>query len=354
MTPSPAPMRFGIIGAGFMGRTYSEVITKNLTDEARLVAVSGGKRAPELARDYGADHVALWEALCSRDDIDAIIVSSPHEHHAEQCIAAAKAGKHVMVEKPMAASVEGCDEILNTARESGMHVGVAFTQRKRMNPMKAKEIIDSGELGRVLHIQGWHVVPEGTTSLPAWQNSRGNVGVLLGHGIHCFDAVRWLTGQEVAHAVALLGNFREGYVVEASSDVLLEMDNGVRANIMCSFEPPSPGFPQTQFGFRITCEEGLIALDAYGKLQVAPRGKAFETILVQPPIDWKDKGFLDPIRLESYTAHLDEFITSINEGDFEGPSGYDGRQAVAAVFACYDSAKSGKRVRPSPRPITEA
>lgn len=255
-----------------------------------------------------------------------------------------------MVEKPMAASVEECDAILAAAREGGVHVGVAFTQRKRVCNLKAKEIIDSGRLGRILHLQGWHVVPEGTSTLPAWQNSKGNVGVLLGHGIHCFDAARWLTGEEITGAFAISGNYGEGYTVEASSDVLLEMANGVRANIVCSFEPPAPGFPGTQFGFRITLENGLLDLDSYAQIKVAERGKPFETLVTQPPIDWQKHGFLDPVRLESYTAHLAEFLESTRGGRIGGPTGMDGRQAVAAVFACYESARTGARVQPpSPR-----
>src|SRR5581483_9188523 len=91
----------GIIGSGYMGRTYAECVARYNTN-ARLVAVAGGSRAPALATDYGVDAEPGVEQLLERKDVDAVIITSPQSAHREQTIKAAEAGKHILVEKPMA------------------------------------------------------------------------------------------------------------------------------------------------------------------------------------------------------------------------------------------------------------
>src|SRR6476646_6644323 len=107
--------RLGISGSGFMGRTNAETITKYLPG-ARLISIAGGSRAVQLAADYGVEYDRDVEGLVNRNDIDAVFISTPHSEHAAHTIAAAKAGKHVLLDKPMAASVEECDRILEAAR----------------------------------------------------------------------------------------------------------------------------------------------------------------------------------------------------------------------------------------------
>src|SRR5690349_21064254 len=96
---SPREVGIGIIGSGYMGRTYAECVAR-YNHGARLVAVAGGSRAPSLAADYEIAAEPTVEALLARTDIDAIIITSPQSAHRDQTIAAAQAKKHVLVEKP--------------------------------------------------------------------------------------------------------------------------------------------------------------------------------------------------------------------------------------------------------------
>ena len=109
-------IRIGIIGSGFMGRTNAETITKYL-DGAKLVSIAGGSRAAALAAEYNAQHDASPDDLLRRDDIDAVFISTPHAVHAEHATLACNNGKHVLLDKPMAASVEECTAII----EAGKH-----------------------------------------------------------------------------------------------------------------------------------------------------------------------------------------------------------------------------------------
>src|SRR5688572_25723709 len=105
----------GIIGSGYMGRTYAECLARH-NSGARLAGIAGGTRAPGLAADYGVPHEPSVEALVGRDDVDAVIVASPPSAHREQVLATASAGKHVLLEKPMAANVADCQAMVEACR----------------------------------------------------------------------------------------------------------------------------------------------------------------------------------------------------------------------------------------------
>ncbi len=336
-------LRFGVSGSGFMGKTYSEVITKYLGN-AELAGIYGGSRAAQLSKDYQVKCFQSLSEMAESKDLDAVIVATPHALHAEQSLLAISHGKHVLIEKPMASSVADCDRIIKAAEDASVACGISFTQRSRKCNVVAKDILDSGELGRILMIHETHVAPEGIGGLPQWQGTSENLGVLFGHGIHCIDSIRWLTGSEVKTVYAKVGSITGKYPVEATSNVLMTLQNGTVTTLACSFETPKPGFPRSQFSVQITCEKGLIDLDAYGELRVSKAGQPFEVAAVQAPIDWQGKGFLDPVRLESYTLHLKEFISAAQSGTAPSPGGYDGRQAVAIALAAYESSQTGREI----------
>jgi len=332
----------GIIGSGFMGRTYAETLTRYCKG-ACLRAVTCGSRAKDLAKDYGVDLEPSVDALLSRRDIGAVFIATPHHVHFEQAMAAATAGKHMMIEKPMARSVSECDAIIEACAKAGVHCSIAFTQRTRKCNIKAKQLIDEGVIGRVLQIEENQLVPTGLSGLPRWQSDPANLGTLFGHAVHNFDRIRWLTGQEIRTVYAKCTSIEPEVKVEGTSMVLMTLTDGAAAMLWSSFQVPKPSFPRSQFAARIIGEKGLMDLDAYGELRVATDG-AWRVVETQEPIDWQGKGFLDPVRLESYTLQCQDFIDAIAQGLPPAVTGWDGRQAVAAALAAYESSDTGKEV----------
>jgi predicted dehydrogenase len=334
----------GIIGSGFMGLTYSETITKYCSG-AKLVAVTGGSRAADLAKQYGATCEPSTEKMIRRDDIDAIIIATPHHTHAEYALPAAKAGKHLLIEKPMASTVADCDAINAACEKAGVNCAIAFTQRFRKCNVVAKQLIDEGRIGRVSLIKELALNPGGMGTLPAWQNTPENLGTLFGHGVHGIDRVRWLTGREIRTVYARCGSIEPGIKVEGTSMLLMELDDGATASLWASFQVPKPGFPRAQFTAWIVGERGLIDLDAYGELRVSTDGKPWELVETQAPIDWAGKGKLDPVRIQSYRNHMEDFLGSIREKKPPCASGVDGRQSVAVALAAYESSRLRAEVR---------
>jgi predicted dehydrogenase len=335
----------GILGSGFMGRTYSETITKYLADEAELVGIACGSRGPALAEDYSVPFFEEEAELIRNDEVRALFIATPHHLHSEQALAGASAGKHLLIEKPMACSVAECDHILAACKAKDLKCSIGFSQRTRTCNLKAKEILESGQLGKIQQIRTYQTVPGGMPNLPKWQMDKDNLGVLFGHGIHNFDMVRWLTGQEIESVYAVCRNLENNDAVEGHSDVLMSLSDGATAYFLCSFQLPKPGFPRSQFATRVLCEKGLLDIDAYGEARVAIQGGDWETVAIQEPIDWQGKGALDPVRLATYIAHGKDFLASIREDRDPSITGWDGRQAVAAALAAYESSKTGQAVK---------
>ena len=102
---------FGLVGSGFMAHTYAESLAKHVPD-GHLVAVAEGTRAPALAAEYGVPVEPDMAALVARDDVDAVLICTPHSTHLPLTVAAAAAGKHVYIEKPMAVTLADCDAMI--------------------------------------------------------------------------------------------------------------------------------------------------------------------------------------------------------------------------------------------------
>lgn len=334
----------GVIGCGFMGKTQVETIAKFVRGATmKAVYDANPGAAEEVARKYGISAEKSLAALLSRDDIGAVFIETPHFLHGEQALQAIAAGKHVMIEKPMAHTVELCDEIIRRAEEEGVLVSIVFSQRSRDCNLKAKELIDQGAIGRVRQIVDFHLLAGGLVKFPKWQSDRENLGILFGHAIHCFDRIRWLTGAEYATVYGKCMSMDPNAVVEASSMVLMTMTDGTVVTLWSSGELPPPSFPRREFSAMIVGEKGLMDLDAYGELLINTSGK-WEVAAKQAPVDWAGKGFLDPVRLQSFTRHAQGFIDAIREKRQPPVTGWDGRQAVRAALAAYESSRTGKEI----------
>lgn len=334
----------GIIGSGFMGRTYAETLSKYCKG-AELIGVTGGSRAEALASDYDMVLEPTVDALIGRDDVDAVFIATPHHTHAEQAIGAAKAGKHLLIEKPMASSVAQCDAILDACKRANVQCTIAFSQRTRKGNIKAKQLIDEGAIGKIRQLEETCLVATGLAGLPKWQSDPENLGTLFGHAIHNFDRIRWFTGEEIKTVYAKCGSLEPDVQVEGSSMVLMTLTDGTVASLWGSFQVPKPSFPRAQFSTRIIGEKGLIDLDAYGELRITVDGQ-WQVAATQEPIDWQGKGFLDPVRLESYTLQCQDFIDAVLHSRAPQVTGWDGRQAVAAALAAYRSSDTASEVTP--------
>lgn len=336
-------VRFGIVGSGFMGRTWAEVAATHATGTS-LSAITGGSRGRALAADYGVPLEESLESLLARDDVDAVVLASPPAGHLQQTLLAAAAGRHLLVEKPMAQSVAECDAIVAACRDAGVRLSVVSQHRYRDAPAAARRLIEDGAIGDVRMIQltgaevgWWDMAARGD----AWKLDPRQQTAYASWGAHACDLLRWFTGADGRLAFARITNFSgEPPGVGQSAVVIYEMTSGALAQITMSYEFPPPGLSPS-WPWRIVGSMGIIELDPYHIVRLG-RGDGWQTVAEQGPFDPMDAS--DPVRLRAYAAQLEALVGAIADDRDPLVSGVEGRNTVAMLEAAERSAATGQAV----------
>jgi predicted dehydrogenase len=204
------PLRIGLIGYGFMGRAHSNAYAQAghffpSNHEIILQAVCGrdAAAAQAFADKWGYKSIETdWKKLIARDDIDVIDIATPNNLHSQQAIAAANAGKAILCEKPLGLNAADAEKMVEAVTKAKVPNMVWYNYRRCPAVTLAKNIIDSGKLGRVFHyranfLQDWTINPElpqggtGLWRLDAKVSGSGVTGDLLAH---CIDTAMWLNG----------------------------------------------------------------------------------------------------------------------------------------------------------------
>lgn len=233
MTDTRPPLRVALIGHAFMGRTHSQAwrtaprfFDLPMTAEMAVLVGRDAQRTQAAADKLGwAEASTDWRAVLERDDVDLVDICTPGDSHAEIAEAALGAGKHVLVEKPLANSVEEAEAMAaaaRRARESGVRSMVGFTYRRVPALQLARQLIEQGRIGdvrqvRAQYLQDWLADPEAPL---AWRldKERAGSGALGDIGAHIIDMTCFLTGERFAGVSGMLETFvHERPIAEASS-----------------------------------------------------------------------------------------------------------------------------------------
>ncbi len=331
----------GVIGSGFMGRTWSQVA--QLTPTTGLRAVACGRRAAGLARDYGVPEEPSVESLLNRPDIDAVIITSPPTAHREQVLAAAAAGKHVLVEKPMARSAGECRDMVAACHDAGVALAVVSQHRFRNSPRAAKALIDAGAIGdvRMVRVTGvdqwWDMAQTGDQ----WKLDPTQMTVFDDWGAHGCDVLRWFVGAIPVLAFAQSDRFGKGGPPGQSTMAIYRFDSGVLADVWMTYEVPRPGLGSA-LQYLITGSEGLLEVDAYGAVRLG-KGENWTTEYTQPPFD--PLNAVDPLRLEAYQRQLDDLVHAARTTTSPQVNGDEGLKTQRMLDAVAASARTGAPVR---------
>ena len=336
------PIRFGVIGTGFMGRTWAGVITRHVADEdAVLTVVGGGRGAGQLASDYGVPAVEP-EALVGRDDVDAVVVATPVPSHRPLVESAARAGKHVLVEKPMTGTRADADAMVAAADHADRRLAVTSQHRFRASPQAAKRLIDEGRIGAIRMIRvtgptaGWDVPTD------SWQADRTQVSPYADWGAHAVDLVRWLSGSEGVTAFADFATFTDQPPADQSAMAQYRLAGGAIVQLWLTYELPEPGLGSAM-QLLIAGSDGILQLDSYGVVRLGTPSTGWETVFEQPPFDPLDPD--DPIRLKAYADQLRDLVAAIREHRDPLVSGREGARTIEMLEAAERSAASGRAVR---------
>lgn len=175
-------------------------------DDVRLVAAwdDNEERGRKQADTFGMEFTPHLEDVLGRQDIDAVIVTSETNKHGDHCVAAAEAGKHILLQKPMALTLEDCDRIIAAVDKAGITLRMAFQMRCDPVNQKMKQLIDDGTLGKVGTLRRRHCLsllfnPAFFTGLTRWHvDPVANKGMFMDDAVHAADFLYWLQGEPVS------------------------------------------------------------------------------------------------------------------------------------------------------------
>ncbi len=301
---------YGLLGSGFMAHTYAECLAKHVPD-GHLVAVALGSRAPGLAEEYGVALEPTAESLLARDDIQAVIIATPHSTHLPLTAAAAAAGKHVYIEKPMAVTLADCDRMIEACRAAGVLLTVNHVTRYRRSPGTAKQLLLDGKIGDLRMIRVLSSVVGYLPDDHGWAKDPGEGGAWLDMGVHMFDALRWFSDSEVELIFAQVRDFGGLEHQRRSAMAEVALRSGVMAQLLVSMELPEPGLG-SQSQWTLIGSDGIIESDSYGKVRLG-RAEGWEEIYEMPSFALNADVY-SPVRLEAFAAQVQGFAQAIEAG----------------------------------------
>jgi phthalate 4,5-cis-dihydrodiol dehydrogenase len=228
-------LHIGVVGLGMAGSLMTAVIRAH----PRMRLAGAAEINPELRANFARDRLApVYEdvaSLVSRADVDAVYIATPHEFHREHAVLAAASGKHVIVEKPMALTLEDCDAMIAAAERNGVVLIVGHTHSFAPAIGKMRELIAAGAIGRVAMLAMWNYTdflyrPRRPEEL---DTSRGG-GILFNQIPHQVDVARFLAGGRVTSVRAAAWSLDPRRSTEGCCTALLSFDNGCAASVVYS------------------------------------------------------------------------------------------------------------------------
>jgi len=338
---------FGIIGAGIIAAIHADAIA--LLPDARLVAVTdvapGAAGAFAAARGCAAE--SSLDDLLARRDVDVVCVCVPSGQHAEVGVRAAKAGKHLVIEKPVDVTLEAADRLLAAAREAGVALTVMSQHRFDPGVIAAKRLIDDGALGTLMLGEAstkWYRTQEYYDSAP-WRGTWAlDGGALLNQGIHYVDLLLWCMGP-VTEVIAVCTTQTHRIEVEDTALAIVRFASGAVGTIGAT-TAAYPGFPQR---LEITGTQGTVTVEDGTLMRTVLRDAAGTAGQGKPPGE-APSAAADPGGLDAavHAAQLADLLAAVGEGREPAVSGQDGRDALEVVRAVYESSRAGRPVRLRP------
>ncbi|GAB2744454.1 Gfo/Idh/MocA family protein [Sinomonas soli] len=369
MSPGTGPLGVAVIGYAFMGRAHSHA-WRNVgaffdvpAVEQRVLVGRDAEAVAEAAAKHGwAESATDWREVVARDDVHIVDICAPGWMHAEIAVAALEAGKHVLVEKPLAntlAEAERMAEAARSARERGVASMVGFTYRRVPALAYAKQLIAAGRLGavrqvRASYLQDWLADEEAPMTWRLRKETAGS-GALGDIASHAVDQVQYLLGDTVTEASGRLQTFVrrrpgpagiEDVTVDDAAWATLSLASGAVASVEVSRVATGR---KNSLRIEVYGSDGALAFDLErpGELEfldaTAPAEEAgFRRIVVTEPGHpymgaWWPQGHM--IGWEhAFTHQARDFLLAIRDGDAPSPSFEDGLQVQRVLAAVEESA----------------
>jgi predicted dehydrogenase len=323
----------GIIGAGDYGAQHARAL--QAIEGVRIAAASrtNAEALSQFVAEFGGQGFTDYRELLAQPEIDTVVIATPHHQHTQISLAAARAGKHILLEKPMAPTLAECDQILAAAQAAGVRLMVGHTNRFASTYRIAKALIESGEMGRVVlgtatmqkfwfepNRRDWHL-----------DRDRGG-GVWMTVGIHPLDRLIWLIDSSVETVSARFGTYFHKMQADDTGMAFLRHTNGAASMVISMGY--STGAPKHTT--ELTCTKGMLSIDYATGVQIGREDRWHTLPESVPAGSWMH---------EALIAEWQSFLSSI-DNDREPPvSGQVARATMEVVFAAERSSAEDREIQ---------
>ena len=323
---------WGIVGLGRIAETeIAPAVTA--APNGRLAGVVS--RTAAKAEEFAARHGAAaayddYRALLEDPAVDAVYIATPNALHADQVVAAAEAGKHVLCDKPLATTVADAGRAVAACEAAGVRLGITFQTRNHEGMGDIRDLLAAGGIGSVRLVQvslgTGRKLPQGWRTDPAL----AGVGVMHNLGVHAYDLLRFLLGAEVVEATAVV-DVEPGFSVDTLALALLRFDNGALAYVNAN-----QSLPNTQQDLSVHGTEGtVLARDVTrpnltGSISVTGREGSSQRSVSSAG---------------AFVTTIGNFADAVLEGREPSPSGLDGLRSVELIDALARSVRERRSVR---------
>lgn len=353
-------LRTGMVGCGKVGHTHARALAALEESDFRGVSDISADRAMGFAEEYRVAGYTDPVEMCEKENLQAVVVCTPHPYHLDPAIQAMERGAHVIVEKPLASDLASCDRMIETADAAGVKLGM-MSQRMWYPPVRRiKNAIDAGKLGKpvlgTVHMYGWR--DEAYYASDPWRGTwdKEGGGVLVNQAPHQLDILQWFMGP-VEELFGYWGNLNHPYIeVEDTAVAVIRFRSGALGQILVSNSQDPPLFGNVWVHGDNGATVG-VQTDG-GAMFVAGMSK-----IEEPPLNdrWTvkgEEGLLEKWREEDTKAfhavdatehyhylQVGDFIRDVLAGKDPEVTGRDGRGTVEIFTAIYRSQRDGKPVR---------
>lgn len=326
----------GVIGAGLQGRRRVSVFPTKRGSSVTAIACGHPDddfSSRQLAVSVGARAFLNWQDLIAVEDVDAVVVCTPPHLHAEISVAAMKAGKHVLCEKPLARTLKEAELMIETASQKGVVLKCGFNHRHHPAILQAKSWVDAGNIGEL----DFGRCTYGICGRPGYENEwRANPSIVSGgqlmeQGIHALDLFRWFMGDFREVAAFVSTRFWKIEPLEDNAVVILRSSDGKLAELHSSLTQW-----KNSFLFDIYGHDGYVRVEGLGgsyEMEKCILGKReFDKPFSEQVVEYRGQD-------QSWRNEWQEFESAIEEGRGPLGSGMDGLEAMKIVLASYGSSR---------------
>lgn len=334
--------KIALIGCGRISGKHLESISQ-LKNDLKLVAVCDivKERAKDAGEKYGVDRYTDYQKMLERDDIDVVSICTPSGLHPEHGIAAAKRGIHIVVEKPMAITLEGADQLIRACDQAKVQLFVVQQNRLNTTMQLLKRAVDKNRFGKIYMIQSnvfWQR-PQSYYDMTKWRGTwEFDGGSFMNQASHYVDAIQWLIGP-VESVIAETATMARHIETEDTGSAILKFRNGVIGTINVTMLTYPKNFEGsiTILGEKGTVKVGGVAVNHIDKWEFEEYDdddRLIEESNYNPPNIY-GLGHLP------YYQNVVAAIKGETEADTDGRSG---RKSLELIIAIYKSAQTGKKV----------